>query len=170
MKKRPIIIVVLLMVLIAIFVAAYQIRYDKAADKKPKTTHPVLVVDIKNNGRIDLEDLEEGTDALLVLQASLDEHHWLSSLNALIKFDLNHDQRIDRKDAIYPHIGLVYFPNDPEKQKYVSLKNAGVVAIVFVNERVTKISGANTTEQTMIGYALMQDGSKRKINVLQVEY
>lgn len=153
MKKLRVILILLAIALLGLFIAAYYARHSQPAPVQAKTplTHPVLVV-----------VLAKDKAPLLVMQTGDAQQQWISGLDVLMKFDLNHDRRIDKKDAIYPHIGLVFSPGDVKQQKYVALEKAGVKAIVFEHGK--------SAEQVTVGHAVMTDGTQRKINVLQVAY
>lgn len=172
MKISRIISVLLVLALVALFIAAYHAKHHPSVAKKP--THPVLVVDLHNNGLVMLEDLNKGEDALLVVQPQSNDkanEQWISSFDVLERFDVNHDRRIDKKDPIYSRLALLYYPGDATKKKYVSLEKAGIKAIVFGKEELEKLpKSMEEAHHIVAGYVEMADGTTRKISVLPVGY
>lgn len=172
MKISRIISVLLVLALVALFIAAYHAKHHPSVAKK--SAHPVLVVDLHNNGLVMLEDLNRGEDALLVVQPEAKDktdEQWISGFDVLERFDSNHDRRIDKKDPIYSRLALLYYPGDIKKKKYVSLKKAGIKAIVFGKEELQKLpKSLEETHRLFVGHVEMADGTMRNISVLPVGY
>jgi len=167
MKPMHLVPIVFVVTLVALIMIAYNLRQQPPVSKT-QLTHQVLVVDLNDNGLFTAETLSKGEDALLVLDSKANRaatEGWMSSLEALQNYDLNKDKRIDQKDPIFSKLGLMFFPGDPHKQKFVALETMGIKAIVFDPNHLK-----SQEAKIVAGYVVLKDGSKRKINVIVVDY
>ena len=166
---------ILVLVLFSLFLVAYYFRHHlfAATQQQTKTwVHPVLIVDFNNNGQFIQSDLQKGQDAILVVKNSETKDkspEWFSSLAALIAYDINQDQRIDKQDPIFPKLALLYYPGQP-KQKYISLKNAHIKAIVIDKTKLVKLPGkAEEIPEFTAGHVEFNNGEIRNIKAVAIK-
>lgn len=167
---------ILLLVLFGLFLVAYNDRHHPSPTTQHQTknllVHPVLIVDFNNNDEFTQEDLQKGEDAILVVQnnATNDKNpEWFNSLAALIAYDINQDKRIDKHDSIFPRLALLYYPGQ-SKQKYISLKNAHVKAIVIDKTKLVKLpTEAKEIPEVVTGHIELNNGETRNIKAVAIK-
>ena len=160
--------------LISIFTVAYRlVRNPMSSVTSPKATHTVLIVDLNANGEFTESDLAMGKDAILAIRPvnmKNNNYEWFSSFDLLSSFDENRDKKLDAKDPIFPHLGLLFHPGDKTRQHFIPLKEAGIITIKLDKQLLTNAQAVSkkTKPEIRAGYVIMKGGGKREIRIIQV--
>lgn len=166
-------------VLILIIVLAHTILHHaeifatwQAHIKKPAEKDYLLVVDFDNKGALNQEELLQGEDAVIAVKITKTDasakEEFFNSLHALQNVDLNKDGVINKNDAIFPRMELMFF-DKARQRRYVSFEEADIKAIQ-INQEFLKSPRFNelNLHNNIAGKAILGDGRAYTIRVMAV--
>lgn len=153
-----------------LFTIAYQRLHHPEPTPAPQT-HLVLAVDLNNNKILNQDEITSAKDAILAVRkpgSANTSNDIFNSITALEQLDANHDNRLDKKDPIFPYLELVFFTG--KEHKYVPLTKAGITAIIFDKAILAQITNGSNPIGKEIGHAVKKNGEKLSIQIIAIKY
>lgn len=169
-----IVIAFIILIFIALLLTAhYFLHQPTGADAR--LTHPVIAVDFNNNNVLNQDELLKGQDAILAVRKIDNRTQKVSdelfhSIAILERLDLNEDGRLNKDDAVFPSLELIFLTDGGKNRKHMTLTEAGIVAIVFNKKSVGKVHEIFKGSDNLIGYALKKDGTRLEIRAIPVAF
>lgn len=174
-KNRLLLLGTLLIIGIILFTTAF---FAKIGNKFTyRTPHDfssgyVLVINIQNLRYINQAQLLAGNDGILVINPHYrpvpEDNPWFTSMDALMRLDLNHDGQLDARDPAFNGLEFVAFDDNGKQQKHWPLADIGVKAIKLYNNRIHTSTRTGTQSLSPVGQALMLDNTVRTIWLLPI--
>ena len=152
--------------------------YSQEDPDIPRT--PMVVLDWDNNIIVHEQGILSGQDAILAVDpkfftgakrngliAMENNIYSFADQDALAQFDANEDSIIDEGDAIYQYLYLIHFLTSG-KMKVVSLKVAGIRAIILKGHEDPIKSASQTAHADDIGYVILSSNTTLPLRIINV--